>query len=186
MHPPLGTSKRPPELVCRTEPATGACNCMGSQQLCHSCSRLLPANENDYADSLECASTTGDLQKAPRTCLHDRASHCSMQLHGQPTALSQLFSFTGSKREQLCTLLRVCIQNFPDVASTIDIASATPSTHSQERAGPGRYQSSHLLLLLPMSDDNNACPMGHASNTGDTQVVPRISQAPHKLCLPKT
>ena len=44
VHPLLGTFKRPPELVCMTEPA------------CH-----------------------------------------SIQLHGQPTALSQLFSFTGSE-----------------------------------------------------------------------------------------
>ena len=95
--------------VCMAEPAAAACNCMGSQQLCHSCSCSLPANENDYAHSLECASTAGDLQKAPRTCLQDRASCCSMQLHGQPTALSWLFSFTPSKQEQLCTLLRVCI-----------------------------------------------------------------------------
>ena len=158
---------------------------MGSQQLCHSCSCSLPANENDYAHSLECASTAGDLQKAPRTCLHDRASHCSMQLDGQPTALSQLFSFAGSERERLCTLLRVCIQNLPDVASTTDVASATPSTHSQERAGPGHYQSSHLLPFLPMSDNDNARPMGHASTTGDTQAVPRTSQALHKLHLPQ-
>ena len=38
------------------------------------CSCLLPVNENDYAHSLECASTAGDLQEDPRTCLHDRAS----------------------------------------------------------------------------------------------------------------
>ena len=47
---------------------------------------------------------SGDLQTVPRgfclwhtSQLHDRASCCSMQLHGQPTALSQLFSFTGSE-----------------------------------------------------------------------------------------
>ena len=71
----------------------------------------------------------------------------------------------------------------PDVASIVDIASATPSTHSQEPAGPGRYRLSHLLPLLPMSDDDDACPMGHASTTGDIQAVPRTSQVPHKLRL---
>ena len=55
------------------------------------------------------------------------------------------------------------------------------------RASEARcYQSSRPLLLLPMSDDDDdACPMGHASTTGDTQAVPRTSQAPHKLCLPQ-
>ena len=71
----------------------------------------------------------------------------------------------------------------PYVPSTADVASATPSAHSQEPAGPGRYRSSRLLPLLPMSDDDDACPMGHASTTGDTQAVPRTSQAPHKLRL---
>ena len=52
---------RPP-----AEPAAAACNCMGSQQLCHSCSRSLLANKNDHAHSLECASTAEDLQEVPR------------------------------------------------------------------------------------------------------------------------
>ena len=56
----------PRELVCMTETATTACNCMGSQQPCHNYSRSLGANENDYAHSLECASTTEDLQEVPR------------------------------------------------------------------------------------------------------------------------
>ena len=34
---------------------------------------------------------------------------CSMQQHGQPTALSQQFPFAPSEQERLCTLLRVCI-----------------------------------------------------------------------------
>ena len=66
VHPPLGTFRRPPELVYRTEPAAAACNCMGSQQLCHSCSRSLLVNDNDHAHSLECASTAEDLQEVPR------------------------------------------------------------------------------------------------------------------------
>ena len=66
MHLPLGTFKRPPELVYRTEPAAAACNYMGSQQLCHSCSLSLLANDNDHAHSLECASTAEDLQEVPR------------------------------------------------------------------------------------------------------------------------
>ena len=37
--------------------------------------------------------------------------------------------------------------------------------------------------VLPTSNDNDACPMGHASTTGDTQAVPRTSQTPHKLRL---
>ena len=48
----------------------------------------------------------------------------------------------------------------------------------------GATLSSHLLLLLPMSNDDDACSMGHASTAGDTQVVPRTSQLLHELCLP--
>ena len=39
--------------------------------------------------------------------------------------------------------------------------------------------------LLPSINNGDACPMGHASTTGDTQEVPRTSQALHKLCLPQ-
>ena len=118
-----------------TEPATAACNCMGSQQPCHSCSRSLPANENNYAHSLECASTAGDLQAVPRNCQMLQAPH---------PALSH-----KSQRHQ------------------------------------GATQLSHLFPMLPMSNDNDACPKGHASTTGDTQAVPRTSQALHKLRLPQ-
>ena len=128
---------------------------MGSQQPCHSCSCSLPANENDYAHSLECASTAGDLQKALRTCLQDRPSCCSMQLHGQPTALSQL------------------------------LQAPHPALIHKSQWCQGTTRSSHLLPLLPTSDDDNACPMGHAYTAGNTQVVPRTSQAPHKLRLPQ-
>ena len=40
-------------------------------------------------------------------------------------------------------------------------------------------------FLRAMSDDDAACPMGHASTAGDTQAVPRTSQALHKLHLPQ-
>ena len=135
VHPPLGTSKRPPELVCKTEPAAAACNCMDSQQLCHSCSRSLPANENDYAHSKECASTARDLQEVPRICQTSQVPH--------------------------------------------------PALIHKSQWGQGTTQSSHLFLLLPTSNNNDACPLGHASTTGDTQVVSRTSQALHKLRLPQ-
>ena len=142
---------------------------MGSQQPCHNCSCLLQANENDYAHSLECASTSGDLQNAPRTCLQDRASRCSMQLHGQPTALSQLFLFAPSEQERLCTCLRVCIhcwgppsspQNSPDIASTADIASTTPSSHSQEPAGPGCYPIIPSVSVASYEQQRCCMPQG--------------------------
>ena len=64
-----------------TEPATAACNCLGSQQPCHNCSCFLPVNENDYAHSLECASTAGDLQEAPRNCQTSKALQTSQAPH---------------------------------------------------------------------------------------------------------
>ena len=39
--------------------------------------------------------------------------------------------------------------------------------------------------LLPTSDNDNACPRGYASTTGDTQEVPRTCQALHTLHLPQ-
>ena len=108
---------------------------MGSQQLCHSCSRSLPANENDYAHSLECASTTRDLQVVPRNCQMLQAPH-PVLIH----------------KSQQCQ---------------------------------GTTQLSCLFPLLPTSNNNDACPKGHASTAGDTQVVPRTSQALHKLRLPQ-
>ena len=141
VHPLLGTFKRPPELVCMTEPATAACNCMGSQQPCHNCSRLLPANKNDYGHSLECASTAGDLQEAPRICQTSQALQTLQVPH--------------------------------------------PALIHMSQRGQGATQSSHLFLLLPTSNNNDACPKGHASTTGDTQVVPRTSQVLHKLHLPQ-
>ena len=141
MHPPLGTFKRPPELVCRTEPAAAACNCMGSQQLCHSCSHLLGANENDYVHSLECASTTEDLQEVPRICQTSQTPQTSQVPH--------------------------------------------PALIHKSQQGQGTTQLSCLFLLLPTSNDDDACPKGHASTTGDTQAVPRTSQMLHKLRLPQ-
>ena len=116
-----------------TEPADAVCNCMGSQQLCHSCSHSLGANKNNYVHSLECTSTDGDLQEAPRICQMLQVPH--------------------------------------------------PVLIHKSQWGQGATQLSHLFLLLPTSNNDDACPKGHASTTGDTQAVPRTSQALHKLCL---
>ena len=124
-----------------TEPATAACNCMGSQQLCHSCSHSLGANENNYAHSLECASTTRDLQEVPRIRQTSQAPQMLQAPH--------------------------------------------PALIHKSQWGQGATRSSHLFPLLPTSNDDDACPKGHASTTGDTQVVPRTSQVPHKLRLPQ-
>ena len=141
VHHSLGTSKRPPELVCWTEPAAAACNWMGSQQLCHSCSRSLPANKNDYAHSLECASTAGDIQEVPRI------------------------------RQTLQAL------------QTLQVPHPALIHNSQQ--GQGATQSSCLFPLLPTSNNDDACPKGHAYTIGDTQAVPRTSQELHKLRLPQ-
>ena len=114
---------------------------MGSQQPCHNCSRSLPANENNDAHSLECASTAGDLQEGPR------------------------------------------IFQTLQAPQTLQVPHLALIHKSQQ--GQGATQSSRLFLLLPTSNNDDAFPKGHASTTGDTQAVPRTSQALHKLPLPQ-
>ena len=65
------------------------------------------------------------------------------------------------------------------------VASAAPSTHSREPTAPRCYPINPSASLLPTSDHDKACPMGHASTTGDTQEVPRTCQVLHKLHLPQ-
>ena len=51
-----------------------------------------------------------------------------------------------------------------------------------------RASGSRALPIVPsasVASYKRQCPMGHAFTTGDTQVVPRTSQALHKLCLPQ-
>ena len=114
---------------------------MGSQQLYHSCSRSLLANENDHAHSKECASTAEDLQEVPRICQTSQAPQTLQAPH--------------------------------------------PALIHKSQRGQGATRSSRLFPLLPTSNNDDASTKGHASTTGDTQAVPRTSQAPHKLHLPQ-
>ena len=90
------TAKAP---VCMTGPACHSMQWHGQPTALSQLFLFAPSEQEQLCTLLRVCSTAGDLQKALRTCLQDRPSCCSMQLHGQPTALSQLFSFAPSTQQ---------------------------------------------------------------------------------------
>ena len=150
---------------------------MGSQQPCHNCSHLLPVNENDDAHSKECASTTGDLQEALRTCqvlrtlhlLQDYVCLCLQPPADLTTSKAGSVPHTGSP---------VSTQ----AAGAPSCATGLASHHIHTCMWP--WGTTCLFHSLLMSRNNNAHSLEHATTTGDTQEVPRAHQALHKPRLP--
>ena len=176
-----------------TKPATAACNCMGSQQPCHSCSCSLGANENDYAHSLECASTTRDLQVVPRNCQmlqapHPVLIHKSQQCQGT-TQLSCLFPLLPTSNNN-----DACPKGHASTTGDTQVPRTSQALHklrlSQNlvchciHTHVWHEETTHPFCSLSMSRNDNARSLEHATTTGDTQEVPRACQVPHNPCLP--
>ena len=197
MHPPLGTFRRPPELVYRTEPAAAACNCIGSQQLCHSCSRSLLANDNDHAHSLECASTAEDLQEVPRICQTSQAPQTLQAPH--PALIHKSQWGQGATDHPICfhCFLRAMMTTHalwdmhpplgtlkwsPELPNKLRLTQNLDCCHIHTHVW--HWGTTCPFCSLIMSGNDNARSLEHATTTEDTQEVPRACQVPHKLHLP--
>ena len=121
----------------------------------------VPASGNGGTHSLECASTSGDHQEAPRVC---QTLHRPVHMPLQPLVKPPLY--------------------------TADCKWRTESPAAVRPAGvPFHMPEPHVwpLSFFPRGE-GAACPMGHAPYSGDLQMVPRdfclqhTSQPPH--CRP--
>ena len=118
---------------------------------------LVPTSGNGGACSLECASTSGDHQEAPRVFQTLRHPVC---LPLQPLAKLPLYTVD----HEWCT-------ESPAAVKPAGVPSHTLGPH----AWP--------LSFLPRGE-GASCPMGHAPYSGDLQTVPRDFCLQHTLQPP--